>query len=296
MNDPYTLADFPCDPDADPRDSLVHLGVFSMLIGIGLLFGLILSHVPQYIRIVKKNTSKGLSGTTLSLANLNHFNVALNSCITRIAPFQACSVVGFWKCFPTILSTLSLIGGFLSFYPVLILFLVYFPQKDAKSSRTHRLNVIFFLLFNLYAISVITLSYYLVKKNDRCYYIVLELAYSVGLLSSIVNLWQWIPQIVTTYKRKGSGALSIIMIAVQAPGSALMLIFLILSKASFTTWASYFTSATQQLILLYLLVFYTIRRKRRRALLRGSVNGSPESIAKKPLLGPLPLPNIPKSS
>ncbi|KAL0248363.1 hypothetical protein GEMRC1_003599 [Eukaryota sp. GEM-RC1] len=256
-----------CDPNSNPVDSLIHLSFFSLLIGIGLCIGLAISH----------RTSKGLSGVTLLLANLNHFNVAFNSVVLNIVRFKACSIVGFWGCFPSILSFITLMIGFITFFPVLVLFLVYFEKRDNKRARSYSICLWAFLSFLTYAVIVIAVVCVLVYFYNRCHFLVLELAYATGLASTVINLWQWIPQILITYKRKGSGALSIAMIAFQAPGSALMLVFLILSGAGISTWGSYFTSAVQQLILLYLLVFYTIRKRKRakiRALEQQGVSNS----------------------
>ncbi|KAL0205610.1 hypothetical protein P9112_000917 [Eukaryota sp. TZLM1-RC] len=284
-----------CDPNLDPKDSLISLGPLSIAIGVGLMFGLALSHLPQYTRIIKRKSSKGLSGTTLLVANLNHFNVALGSVLLNLVRFQACPLVGFWKCFPSILSSLTLITGFAAFFPVLILFLMYFEVRDGKRAKSYRRFKLFFLLFLLYAVSIILVSGALVYFRNRCDFIVLEIAYSVGVISTVVNMWQWIPQIIITYKRKGGGALSLTMISIQAPGSALMLVFQITSKASITTWGSYFTSAVQQLILLYLLIYYAIKKSRRekRNKLRDQEDPNID-ISRSPLLSyQSSLPNLP---
>ncbi|KAL0224500.1 hypothetical protein P9112_003890 [Eukaryota sp. TZLM1-RC] len=241
-----------CDPDIDPVTTLVDMTPTSITIGTLLLLGTILSTLPQHFRIIKKRSSHGISPFFLFLANVGQFSVALSSVIFGITHLEACSIVGFWKCYPTILAMLNLVGLFVIYFPITVLFLVFFDGKR----KEFNLSVTLLITFCTYAASLLFFSFYLFKNYGKCNIYLLEIGSIAGLISTGINILQFVPQIIKTYKLKNGGSFSLAMLLIQAPGAAIMLFFLIISGENFSVWLSYFTSASQQLILLSLLIKY----------------------------------------
>jgi len=78
-----------------------------------------------------------------------------------------------------------------------------------------------------------------------------------GIVSSIMIIIVWLPQIWTTYKAKSPGSLSVAMLVLTAPGGYLTIVFLaVLYHNSLWVWLPTVFSATFQTMLLILCVYY----------------------------------------
>ncbi|KAJ4462463.1 putative PQ loop repeat protein [Paratrimastix pyriformis] len=85
----------------------------------------------------------------------------------------------------------------------------------------------------------------------------------MGILSVICNIVQWSPQIWKTWRLKSKGSLSIIMLALNTPGSFLILFYLaVIEKNGVFTWISFLAAGSQQLFLLVLVIIFEVRRSR----------------------------------
>lgn len=89
---------------------------------------------------------------------------------------------------------------------------------------------------------------------------------------------QWAPQIVKTVRARSVGSVSMAMLAIQAPGSFLVVYFQwFLRGENVSTWISYFLAGVQQVLLLsicLLLVIHRCLRRRRQAQL-GTLEKAP---------------------
>jgi len=68
----------------------------------------------------------------------------------------------------------------------------------------------------------------------------------IGLLSSILTLVQWLPQIYTTWKLRHPGSLSLPMLFIQTPGSVIVIFFQITVGSDVTTWFPYVVTFISQ--------------------------------------------------
>lgn len=73
------------------------------------------------------------------------------------------------------------------------------------------------------------------------------------------------PQIWTTYQLKRVGSNSILAFAIQAPGSALVLIFQIESHTNAFVWLAYAVATALSFVLLFELSFYAWVNRRKKA-------------------------------
>ncbi|KGG50625.1 hypothetical protein DI09_61p120 [Mitosporidium daphniae] len=74
---------------------------------------------------------------------------------------------------------------------------------------------------------------------------------SLGVISMILAIWQYIPQIMAVWHNSAIGSLSISAMLIQVPGSILLLACQMLDKHShFSSWLGYLCSSILQLVLL----------------------------------------------
>lgn len=85
----------------------------------------------------------------------------------------------------------------------------------------------------------------------------LVLAQLNGLMSTVLTVVKYVPQILTTYRLKHPGTLSVGMMCIQTPGGFVFTATLFFTKGShWSSWMSYFTAAMLQGSLLVLCVYY----------------------------------------
>jgi uncharacterized protein with PQ loop repeat len=74
---------------------------------------------------------------------------------------------------------------------------------------------------------------------------------SLGLLSTVLSFVQFMPQIISTFRSRTVGALSMPSMMIQSPGSFLMAYLIAISEGTnVSTWSSYVASGSLQFILL----------------------------------------------
>jgi uncharacterized protein with PQ loop repeat len=87
-------------------------------------------------------------------------------------------------------------------------------------------------------------------------------AKGLGIISAMIIIIQWTPQIFRTIIDRSAGNFSILMIGIMTPASFIILFyFAVLSGQNWTTWIPYLFSGIQQAILLFLCIFFEIRNK-----------------------------------
>ncbi|CAO3647338.1 unnamed protein product [Cunninghamella blakesleeana] len=85
----------------------------------------------------------------------------------------------------------------------------------------------------------------------------------LGIFSMILAAMQYFPQIYKTWKRKSVGALSIPMMMLQTPGTALFVYSLIVRPGTnWTAWITYFVTGILQGTLLILCITWHFKNKR----------------------------------
>jgi uncharacterized protein with PQ loop repeat len=83
-----------------------------------------------------------------------------------------------------------------------------------------------------------------------------------GIVSSAISFVQYLPQFITVWKLKDNGSLSIVTLAIQAPGGTLSSLSMIIGqRENWSTWISLAVSALQQWLLLALCLWYKLRAR-----------------------------------
>jgi hypothetical protein len=86
---------------------------------------------------------------------------------------------------------------------------------------------------------------------------------SLGLTSLTASLFQFVPQIISTWKAQKVGALSIPAMFLQAPGSFVVVYTLAARPGNnITTWITYLVAGSLQMILLFICLYFAWRDRR----------------------------------
>jgi len=114
-----------------------------------------------------------------------------------------------------------------------------------------------FFGFIVYAVLCMIISFSLLATFGPCGIHVRQFGWFMGLVAAMLNVFQWSPQIYKTYKSKSKGSFSLIMLLIQAPGSFILVYFLVIvSKENISVWFSTLSAGIQQFILLTLILRY----------------------------------------
>jgi len=241
---------------------LVKMNAESIALGVCLIVGAVGSVIPQHIKFWKTKSTAGVSFLWIFLGNLNQFLSVTNAVVMKFPQLQACVVLGMEQCTPSLLALYQLVGIWAFSFPLYLWYLK-FADPTVISKREWLLaRVLFAVLIGIIFI-LMTLATVAISVLGDCAYITLIFGYTMGIGSTVVTFVQWAPQIYQTYKAKTVGSFSILMLMIQAPGSFIIIYFLIVvSHESVSTWLSYASAALQQVVLIVLLLYYDRKVKR----------------------------------
>eukprot|EP00698_Gefionella_okellyi_P007671 TRINITY_DN1876_c0_g1_i2.p1 TRINITY_DN1876_c0_g1~~TRINITY_DN1876_c0_g1_i2.p1 ORF type:complete len:236 (-),score=35.83 TRINITY_DN1876_c0_g1_i2:58-765(-) len=154
-----------------------------------------------------------------------------------------------------------------------VLFLVYNPLK-AKNRMQFVLSIVMFVVLILFCLIIAFVAIALMHEYGWDSGAAQGYATGLGYLTVAATVIQWMPQIITTLIRKSKGVLSVPMLLIQAPGTALVVIFQAgINRAALTTWLPFLFSCVQQTVLLIIcfVFWFRDRRARKRVEIRPSL-------------------------
>jgi len=237
-----------------------------------LIAGITISYIPQYVSIIRTKSSEGLNFVTLGLAMASSLLLAINSGILKWPKARCCweTPLTAGQCLENNLATLQIFSGSLALTILYILYLLYFENTPTNLHthsdrvRMYRQSLALFCAIWILCIFFSTLGgilYYNVGVNGEHIW---TFARVLGGVSGVITIVTWTPQIYTTWKLRDSGALSVLMLLLQFPGSLLIIFFQgVLEKASITTWGPYLLGAIQQLVLIIMCIVFRIKGRKR---------------------------------
>ncbi|KAG7195750.1 uncharacterized protein KQ657_002133 [Scheffersomyces spartinae] len=218
--------------------------------------GIVVSYIPQYIRIWNRRSSEGLSTNFLLLGSSSSL-FTLTNIILVSSKARHCCFIGALSVFNCLNSLISLFQiGTQSVCAVLILVFVLIWTGNSVLQDKHEYSRIvkvgYFVLIHA-IVSIIQVFVGLMFGGK----VLLRLAQLNGLMSTLLTFIKYVPQIHTTYKLKHPGTLSIGMMCIQTPGGAIFTATLYFSKGShWSSWISYFFAFLLQGTLLSLCIYY----------------------------------------
>ncbi|KAG8852489.1 hypothetical protein FRB96_008677 [Tulasnella sp. 330] len=273
----------------------------ALFVQTGLLFGILLSYLPQHLRIIIQGSSEGFSPWFLLLGTVSGSSGFLNVLALQWESIKCCKSVGALSCYET-LGGVEVVGlVWFSFTLILILFMIYFPPHlkyheylatahpghpkncecepcdAARAGPQISTTAEWKLAVTLAWVSFIHFSFGLYitflllspstnpssdPDDSRSERIYLWTTF-LGLTSSSLALLQYMPQLLYTYRTKLVGALSLPMMAIQSPGAALMVWTVAIKPGTnWTSWLVYVVAGVMQALLLTMCLVWKARQKR----------------------------------
>lgn len=219
-------------------------------------FGIFISYLPQYRRIMQKKTSEGLSVNFLLLGSCSSIFTFTNIILISSRARYCCRVgaLTFFNCINSQINLFQI--GLQSTCAILILVLVILWTRDSvKQDREEFLRIV--NVSKLVAAHGVLSVLQIVIAFATNRSVLLALAQFNGLMSTGLTIIKYVPQILMTYKLKHPGTLSIGMMCIQTPGGFIFTASLFFTKNShWSSWLSYFVAAMLQGTLLTLCIYY----------------------------------------
>lgn len=231
----------------------------SFVLGWVLAIGIFISYLPQHIKIIKRRSSEGLSPAFLLLGSLSAFSALVNISILTIPARRCCALtLSFYQC------TNSLIGFFqilfqASGYILIFVLCVFATKNSMRESKLdhHKLTVNFNIFMAMVVLNILFIIYLYHIDKKKTYEGLLFFADISGVISTLLAIIQYIPQIYTTFTVKHAGSLSIPMMCLQTPGGFIWSYSLYSQPNSkWSSWLPFFSAANLQLILLIMCVYF----------------------------------------
>lgn len=258
----------------------------------GLIVGLVLSYVPQHIRIIHAGTSVGFSPWFLLLGSTSSAAAVLNLITLQWPVLRCCADVGVGKCMEISSGMLQVAVQWLLFTIILVLFMKYYPPdlkydhraltapefeadvdsplvaKPRSYSKEWRLSIFVSWVVVLHLAISILITFFLLATTPSSPVpapAIERWATFLGVTSGLLAAVQYAPQILRTYRLRVVGALSIPMMIIQSPGGVVMAVSIAMRPGTdWTSWLMYAVSAVMQAILLIMCFTWKARQHRLR--------------------------------
>ena len=215
-----------------------------------------LAFSPQQFRIVNRRSSIGLSPWFCLLGCLSTLSSFFNVVILQWPIIQTCRAD---TCLADLIGFFQITALAISFLLTFTLFLIYYPRpwvqshsEDDEGNAVHQVFGIF-LVFTVCSTLLVVLVATVHGIESK---VGIGLAWAFGVLCSFFSLIQYVPQIWHTWTRKNIGALSMVTLCIQAPGSFFFTYVLATSpKTDPSTWMGFFLSGMFQIFLLSICLY-----------------------------------------
>ncbi|EKM56784.1 uncharacterized protein PHACADRAFT_141718 [Phanerochaete carnosa HHB-10118-sp] len=278
--------------------------IFTDVLTGGLCVGLVISYLPQHLRIILAKSSEGFSPWFLLLGSLSAasgmlnmyvpvryvYNTSMTMCsvVMQWGIIKCCRVLSVGDCIESTAGVFQLALQWACFTMILVLYMIYYPAHlkyatvdlDSYDNRPPqhiktgvkrdewRLSITLAWVVLLYTLLILFITFILLgtrppPSTPRKFDAVDLWATFLGITSTLLAAFQYLPQIVHTYRHKLVGALSIPMMLIQTPGAILMVLSIALRPSTnWTTWSPYAAAGILQGILLVMCLCWTVRQKR----------------------------------
>jgi len=237
-------------------------------LGCLIIIGTFLSYVAQWVSIVWKKSSEGISWMCLAIGLAAGLLTLTNGAILNWETLNCCSVVNMTlsKCFEVNLVIQQLTIGPICQILLFVVFIYYYSFLPLSNQTLyHKEREYVYALVGFAACLVVcffmTALCFILYFGGLLDNIGIKIyAQTLGTLAGIFTVFIWIPQIYYTGKSQNTGALSLPMLLIQGPGSAAAVYFQIASGQHWTTWVPYAAAGFQQLLLVIMLCFFLYSR------------------------------------
>ncbi|KAK5657802.1 hypothetical protein OQA88_2875 [Cercophora sp. LCS_1] len=255
----------------DLCEELRDLSVVNLIVSILIVIGMLISYLPQHVRIIKRGTSEGISPWFVLLGTTSATSAFANILLLPQSrqDVACCKELETFHCVAGLLGIAQLGVQWICFSFIFVLFLVFFRYNPANDPDNEELEdadeqnprwqtaLMVASLTLIHGLGVIVITGILTTVAPEKLSI---WANSLGVMAAMLAAVQYIPQIWTTYHLKHVGSLSIPMMCIQTPGGFVFAasLFARLGFAGWSSWGIFVLTATMQGILLYMAIHYEI--------------------------------------
>ncbi|KAK0939543.1 hypothetical protein LTR29_008913 [Friedmanniomyces endolithicus] len=241
-----------------------------------LLVGILVSYLPQHLKILSRRSSEGLSPWWVLLGALSSI-AALGNILTLPASRQdigCCQELGRGECAAALLGVGQIGCQWTCFMFIVMLFLIFFPSTTTtadlsfsvssltSSSPPKRRDAIIVASITVLALLFVGITSVALVASDPHH--TQAWANFLGTVAGLLATIQYVPQIWYTYRLGDVKSLSVITMLIQVPG-AFLFAFSLWQRVGWdgwSTWAVYVVTGILQGNLLGLAIFYYIRHRR----------------------------------
>lgn len=253
----------------------------------GLCVGIVFSYLPQLMRIYQLKSSEGFSPWFLLLGGTSSASAMLNMIVMQWGVIKCCHYLTAGQCIESVAGIFQIALQWFLFVMVLVLYLMYFPPhlkftevevdlhdsrppqriKTPVTSNEWRLSVIVSWVVVIHVSLIAFVSFLLVETASpdeiRHARRISVWATFLGVSAALLSAMQYLPQLLYTWRLKLVGALSIRTMAIQSPGSIIMVVSIAIRPGTnWTTWIPYAVAGSLQGVLLVMCCFWRQRQLR----------------------------------
>ncbi|QIW99040.1 hypothetical protein AMS68_004558 [Peltaster fructicola] len=253
-----------CDALRSPNPWAVSLAAF-------LIVGILISYIPQHLKIISRRSSEGLSPWWVLLGSLSSIAAIGNILVLPAsrADIRCCKELDGSSCAAALLGVAQIGCQWACFMFIVMLFFIFFPTFDLSDSvaslgstaPTKRRDAVIVGGTTLFAVMIVFItSVALVAAWPRH---TQTWANILGLVAGLLAAVQYIPQIYYTYIIKDVKSLSLTTMVIQAPGAFLFAfsLYLRVGPEGWSTWMVYIVTGVLQGALFALGVHYQLRNR-----------------------------------
>lgn len=192
----------------------------------GLIIGTLLSYTPQYYKIVKEDSTEGISEWTIIFGIYSSLFNILGTIQENYNNIIDCKTNS--NCYTTLIPIIQLFAPYLCISMLYIFYIKYYTiefstltyYSNIVSKEKIKLRGLFHLFIN---IMIALILFYL---NSRLTFHSLNQCGNIlNIFSSILSGIMWLPQMYTTYKLKKDEALSILALCIHSFGCLVTIIY-----------------------------------------------------------------------
>ncbi|PGH17778.1 hypothetical protein AJ79_00919 [Helicocarpus griseus UAMH5409] len=238
---------------------------WNFALSLGILFGILLSYLPQHYRIISRRSSFGISPYFILLGTTSGTFAFANILVLPRSEqdIACCKEINGFSCFAGLLGIFQVGVQALCFSIILFLFIIFFPRSTPShltkptptTAPPFRIALLVGAICILQTIATAIVAIIIVvghpAQRQLC-------ANVFGIIAAILSSIQYFPQIYTTFLLRRVGSLSIPMMCIQTPGSLVWAASLAarLGTEGWSSWGVYVVTALLQGTLLVMGVYF----------------------------------------
>jgi uncharacterized protein with PQ loop repeat len=229
--------------------------------GSSIVLGAAISTIPQIVRIIRRCSSFGLNWMYVSITSFGQFILVYNVIGLHAADFAGVLQVSLAIAIPRFLTFLITFCLWFCYLPIPFLNFIFLDLKRQERSRVLSAWLLGFIIGS--GVFLSALHSILVHLFGLAGSPALNFGKALGTFSAILVIFQYVPQMITTWKLQSPGSLSIALLAIQAPGGTVNALFMWIGQGdSWTTWSSILAASLQMWIVLGICIYFKVKRKR----------------------------------